>query len=68
MLNKQLPMDQAPNVFDHYTHNMKFALGSLAEGFAVYVCHPEDDDCRLWSPEEIEDCEGHLFLITELAS
>jgi len=57
--------NQTPNVFEHHTYNMTFALVSLAEGFAVYVCHPENDDCRLWSPEEIEDCEGHLFLITD---
>jgi len=57
--------NQTPNVFEHRTYNMTFALVAFAAGFAVYVCHPEDDDCRLWSPEEIEDCEGHLFLVTD---
>jgi hypothetical protein len=56
--------DRAP-VFEHYSYNMTFALVAFAEGFAVYVCDPEDDDVRMWSPEEIEDCEGHLFLVTD---
>ena len=55
----------SPNVFEHYTYNMTFALVAFAEKFAVYCCHPDDDDVRLWSAEDIEDCEGHLFLITD---
>ena len=54
-----------PNVFEHYTYNMTFALVAFEEKFAVYCCHPDDDNVRLWSPKDIEDCEGHLFLITE---
>lgn len=49
----------------HTTYNMTFALVSFAEGFEVYCCHPEDDDVRLWSEAEIEDAEGHLFLIRD---
>ena len=58
--------------FEHTTYNMTFALVSFTEGFEVYVCHPpsfpdfdetDEDKVRLWNEEEIEDCEGHLFLI-----
>ena len=47
----------------HTTYNMTFALVSFAEGLEVYIAHPEDDDVRMWSEDEIEDCEGHLFVI-----
>jgi len=48
---------------EHTTYNMTFALVAFAEGLEVYVAHPEDDDVRMWSEDEIEDCEGHLFVI-----
>jgi hypothetical protein len=48
---------------EHTTYNMTFALVAFAEGFEVYIAHPEDDDVRMWSEDEIEDCEGHLFVI-----
>lgn len=48
--------------FEHVTYNMTFALVALEEGFEIYCCHPEDDDVRLFTADEIEDCEGHLFL------
>jgi hypothetical protein len=51
--------------FEHTTYNMTFAIVSFAEGFEVYLCHPDDDNVRLWNEEEIEDCEGHLFLIKQ---
>tara|TARA_R100001015_G_C4583034_1_gene139272 strand:+ start:746 stop:940 length:195 start_codon:yes stop_codon:yes gene_type:complete len=46
---------------EHTTYNMVFALASFTEGFEVYCCHPDDDDVRLWSEDEIEDAEGHMF-------
>ena len=49
----------------HTTYNMTFALVAFAEGFEVYCCHPDDDDVRLWSTDEIEGAEGHLFLIRD---
>ena len=48
---------------DHITYNMTFALAAFAEGFEVYIAHPEDDDVRMWSEDEIEESEGHLFVI-----
>lgn len=50
---------------EHTTYNMTFALVSFAEGFEVYCAHPEDDEVRLWTETEIEDAEGHLFVIKE---
>ena len=48
---------------EHTTYNMTFALVAFAEGLEVYIAHPEDDDCRMWSEDEIEDCEGHMFVV-----
>jgi len=48
---------------EHTTYNMTFALVAFAEGFEVYVAHPEDDEVRMWSEDEIEEAEGHLFVI-----
>lgn len=47
---------------EHTTYNMTFALVAYTEGFEVYVAHPEDD-VRLWSESEIQDCEGHMFVV-----
>lgn len=48
---------------EHTTYNMTFALVAFAEKLEVYVAHPEDDDVRLWSEGEIQDCEGHMFVV-----
>jgi len=48
---------------EHTTYNTSFALVAFEEGLEVYVAHPEDDDDRLWSVEEIEEAEGHMFII-----
>lgn len=48
---------------EHQTYNMTFALVAFAEGFPVYVVHPENDDVRMWTEDEIEGAEGHLFVI-----
>ena len=50
-------------VFEHTTYNDEFALHALAEGFKVYVAHPEDDDDQLFNAWQIEDAKGHLFVI-----
>lgn len=49
--------------FEHITYNATFALVALAEGFTVCVAHPEDDEIQMFTPEEIEDAEGHMFVI-----
>lgn len=49
--------------FEHTTYNMTFALVAFAEGLEVYCAHPEDDDTRLFTEDEIEDCEGHMFVV-----
>ncbi len=51
--------------FEHVTYNIDFALAAFKEGFDVCVCHIEDDDIKMWSLEDIEDAEGHLFSIKE---
>jgi RecJ-like exonuclease len=48
---------------EYTTEDMTFALSALGEGLEVYVCHPEDEDDRLFTVEQIQDCDGHLFLI-----
>ena len=48
---------------EYTTYNMTFALVAFAEKLEVYVAHPEDYDLRMWSEDDIEDCEGHLFVI-----
>lgn len=48
---------------EYTTYNMTFALVAFAEGLEIYVAHPGDDDVRMWSEDEIEYCEGHLFVI-----
>lgn len=48
---------------EYTTYNMTLALAAFADDLEVYVAHPEDDDVRMWSEDEIEDCEGHMFLV-----
>ena len=48
---------------EHTTYNMTFAIIAFLEGLEVYVAHPEDDDVRLWSVEEIQGAEDHMFVI-----
>jgi hypothetical protein len=50
---------------EHTTYNIAFALAAFREGFDVYVCHIEDDEVKMWTLEDIEDAEGHLFSIKE---
>ena len=50
---------------EHTTYNMMFALIALEEGFTVCVAHPDDDEVQMFTPEDIEDSEGHLFVIRE---
>jgi hypothetical protein len=63
MTQSQTP-DHEP-MFKHYTYNMAFAMIAFVENFAVYVCEPDGDDVRMWSLDEINDCQDHLFLITD---
>jgi hypothetical protein len=44
------------------------ALRAYAEGYAVYIAHPldEDPDDRLFSADEIMRADGHLFIIKEV--
>jgi len=50
------------------TYSMSKALRAYAEGYAVYIAHPldEDPDDRLFSAEEIIKSDGHLFIIKEV--
>ena len=51
------------NGFAHQTYNTTLALCALADGLHVYCAHPEDDDVRLFQSDEIEESEGHMFII-----
>ena len=50
------------------TYSMSKALRAYAEGYAVYIAHPldEDPDDRLFSADEIMIADGHLFIIKEV--
>jgi len=50
------------------TYSMSKALRAYAEGYAVYIAHPldEDPDDRLFSADEIMRADGHLFIIKEV--
>ena len=49
---------------------MMFALVAIEEGFEVWVADIDEpeNDVRMNTPEEIEDAEGHLFVIRKAAS
>lgn len=46
------------------TYNKNNAIRAFCEGFEIYCTHPDDCDVRLWSRDEIEDADGHLFAIS----
>jgi hypothetical protein len=50
------------------TYSVSKALRAYAEGYAVYIAHPldEDPDDRLFSADEIMRADGHLFIIKEV--
>lgn len=52
-------------LFEHSTYNISFALVAFDEGFDVYVAHPDDETVLLKSTEEIEDADGHLFVVVK---
>lgn len=49
--------------FEHTTYNSTLALCAFADGLHVSVAHPDDDDVRMFTEDEIVDAEGHLFVI-----
>ena len=49
--------------FEHTTYNSEFALHALAEGFTVYVAHPDGSVDQVFNAWEIADADGHLFVI-----
>lgn len=50
---------------EHITYNVDFAVAAYWEGFKVYVGHPDaqDEDVRMSSQKEIEEADGHMFII-----
>lgn len=53
-------------LFYHYTYNMDLARSALEDGQRVHCTHPDKmcADDLLTTREQIEDAEGHLFLVT----
>ena len=49
--------------FEHTTYNGEFALQALAEGFKVFIAHPDDEDDQVFNAWEIADANGHLFVV-----
>ena len=52
-------------VFYHYTYNMELARAALEDDQKVYCTHPDKiwPDDPLTTIEQIEDAEGHFYLV-----